>query len=140
MGLLPRPRPALRVPQLLGRQGVRDRDEEFWERAAAKGKDANPYRASFLQLVGVAETDERAEAEYGPRGVLLQEAPAPTAAVSRARGYSDYKSLLNLFKSSMFEYTDYTKDLKPLRARDFIEKEFVVVEARDSSGRSSRTW
>ena len=38
--------------------------DRFWERAAAKGKDANPYRASFLQLVGVAETDRKAEEEY----------------------------------------------------------------------------
>ena len=28
--------------------------DRFWERAAAKGKDANPYRAAFLQIVGVA--------------------------------------------------------------------------------------
>jgi alkanesulfonate monooxygenase SsuD/methylene tetrahydromethanopterin reductase-like flavin-dependent oxidoreductase (luciferase family) len=102
--------------------------KRFWERAAAKGKDANPYRASFLQLVGVAETDERAEAEYGPHAEffykkLLHLPPQYLA----PPGYSDYKSLLNLFKSRMFEYTDYTKDLKPLRARDFIEKEFVVV-------------
>jgi hypothetical protein len=35
--------------------------DRFWERARANGKDANPYRASFLQLVGVADTDEEAE-------------------------------------------------------------------------------
>ena len=39
--------------------------DRFWERASAKGKDANPYRASFLQLVGVAETDRKAEEEFG---------------------------------------------------------------------------
>src|SRR6185503_1905084 len=42
-------------------------------------------------------------------------------------GYSDYKSLLNLFSSGMFEYQDFTVDLKHLTARDMIEKEFVVV-------------
>ena len=38
----------------------------FWARADAHGRDRNPYRASFLQLVGVADTDEQAEALYGP--------------------------------------------------------------------------
>ena len=59
--------------------------DRFWERAAAKGKDANPYRAAFLQLVGVAETDAQAEERVRrARRVLLQEAPARAAAVPRA--------------------------------------------------------
>ncbi len=102
--------------------------DRFWERAAANGKDRNPYRASFLQLVAVAETDERAEAEYGKHveyfyHQLLHFPPTYTA----PPGYSDYPSLVNLFRSGMFEYSDFTKDLKPLTARDMIEKEFVVV-------------
>jgi alkanesulfonate monooxygenase SsuD/methylene tetrahydromethanopterin reductase-like flavin-dependent oxidoreductase (luciferase family) len=100
----------------------------FWERAAAKGKDANPYRASFLQLVGVAETDERAEAEYGRHVEFfyhkLLHIPPPYLAPP---GYSDYKSLVNLFSSNMFEFADYSADLKRLDARDMIEREFVVV-------------
>jgi alkanesulfonate monooxygenase SsuD/methylene tetrahydromethanopterin reductase-like flavin-dependent oxidoreductase (luciferase family) len=100
----------------------------FWERAEAKGRDRNPYRASFLQLVGVAETDERAEAEYGPHAEffyhkLLHVPPAYFA----PPGYSDYKSLVNLFSSNMLELQDYSADLKHLRARDMIEREFVVV-------------
>ena len=39
--------------------------DRFWDRAAAKGRDANPYRASFLQIVGVAETDRKAEEIFG---------------------------------------------------------------------------
>lgn len=102
--------------------------DRFWQRAAAKGKDANPYRASFLQLVGVAETDEQAEAEFGPHieyfyKKLLHVPPAYFA----PPGYSDYTSLLNLFSSDLFEYADLSKDLKHLSAREMIEKEFVVV-------------
>lgn len=36
----------------------------FWEEMARIGKDANPYRAGFLQFVGVAETEEEAYKLY----------------------------------------------------------------------------
>lgn len=35
--------------------------------------------------------------------------------------------MVNLFSSGMLEYMDYTVDLKPLTARDMIEKGFAVV-------------
>ena len=38
----------------------------FWDQMEKKGVDDNPYRAGFLQLVAVSETDEKAEEEYGP--------------------------------------------------------------------------
>jgi alkanesulfonate monooxygenase SsuD/methylene tetrahydromethanopterin reductase-like flavin-dependent oxidoreductase (luciferase family) len=36
----------------------------FWEAMARLGVEPNPYRAGFLQLVAVAESDEAAEREY----------------------------------------------------------------------------
>jgi alkanesulfonate monooxygenase SsuD/methylene tetrahydromethanopterin reductase-like flavin-dependent oxidoreductase (luciferase family) len=36
----------------------------YWERVEAKGKDRNPYRLGFLQLVAVSESDAKAEEEY----------------------------------------------------------------------------
>lgn len=111
-----------------GAQGSESVMSRFWDRAAAKGKDANPYRAAFLQLVGVAETDAQAEEEYGPHAEyfyhkLLHLPPALLA----PPGYSDYNSMVNLFTTGMLEISDYTKDLKPLKARDLIEKGFVVI-------------
>ncbi len=38
----------------------------FWEAIARLGVDDNPYRAGFLQLVGVSETDAEAERDYAP--------------------------------------------------------------------------
>lgn len=111
-----------------GGQSAENVMDRFWERATAKGKDNNPYRAAFLQLVGVADTDEEAERIYGPhiehfyhKGLHL---PLHYLATP---GYSDYKSLLNLFGSGMLKYMDYTVDLKPLKAKDMIEEGFVVV-------------
>ena len=102
--------------------------DRFWDRAAHHGRDANPYRAASIQLVGVAETDEQAEEEYGKHAEyfyhkMLHLPPEYLA----PPGYSDYKSLVNLFTSGMLEYMDYTKDLKPLKAKDFMEKGFVVI-------------
>ena len=47
-------------PKLTGRE-VFDR---YWELADELGRDRNPYRLAFLQVVAVSETDERAEKEY----------------------------------------------------------------------------
>ena len=40
--------------------------DRFWSIAEQHGKPQNPYRVAFVQSVAVAETDERAEQEYGP--------------------------------------------------------------------------
>jgi len=47
-------------PKLVGRR-IFDR---YWQMAEEHGKDPNPYRLAFLQVVAVSETDERAEKEY----------------------------------------------------------------------------
>jgi alkanesulfonate monooxygenase SsuD/methylene tetrahydromethanopterin reductase-like flavin-dependent oxidoreductase (luciferase family) len=104
--------------------------DRFWARAAAKGKDANPYRASFLQLVGVAETDRKAEEEYGKHVEYFYHKllHLPTGYISPP-GNTDYKSLLNIFKSgkNLLQISDFTTDLKSLKAKDMIEREFVVI-------------
>ena len=40
--------------------------DRFWEIADQVGVPRNPYRLGFLQTIAVAETDARAEQEYGP--------------------------------------------------------------------------
>jgi alkanesulfonate monooxygenase SsuD/methylene tetrahydromethanopterin reductase-like flavin-dependent oxidoreductase (luciferase family) len=47
-------------PKLVGRT-IFDR---FWELAEKRGRDKNPYRLAFLQVVAVSETDEQAEKDY----------------------------------------------------------------------------
>jgi alkanesulfonate monooxygenase SsuD/methylene tetrahydromethanopterin reductase-like flavin-dependent oxidoreductase (luciferase family) len=47
----------------MGGAGIFDR---FWELCEQKGKEVNPHRIAVVQVCAVAETDERAEAEYGP--------------------------------------------------------------------------
>ena len=104
--------------------------DRFWSRAEEKGRDANPYRASFLQLVGVAETDRRAEEEFGKHveyfyHKLLHQPPQYIA----PPGYTDYKSLLNFFMAgpNLLQFSDLATQLKPLKAKDMNEKGFVVI-------------
>ena len=47
-------------PKLTGRE-VFDR---YWDLAEEMGRDRNPYRLGFVQVVAVSETDERAEKEF----------------------------------------------------------------------------
>src|SRR3984893_11120279 len=38
--------------------------DSYWERVAARGKDASPHRAAFAQIIAVADTDADAERLY----------------------------------------------------------------------------
>lgn len=102
--------------------------DRFWERAAAKDRDANPYRAGMLQLVGVAETDEQAEELFSEHiEYFYHKCLHLPAHYTSTPGSAEHKSLVNLFGSGMLEFMDFTVDLKPLRARDMIDRGFVVV-------------
>ena len=54
----------LRVSVLFRLQGRQATMDGFWDEMARLGKDRNPYRAGFLQFVGVAETREKAMELY----------------------------------------------------------------------------
>src|SRR5262249_119933 len=62
-------------PKLVGRP-VFDR---YWDMAEEMGRDRNPYRLAFVQVVAVSETDERAATESAPHPVC----PLPPAARAR---------------------------------------------------------
>ena len=49
-----------------GAKNAEQVSDRYWELVARKGRDDNPYRYSFLQLIGVAETDAEAEELYAP--------------------------------------------------------------------------
>ncbi len=99
--------------------------DRFWERADVHGRDRNPYSASFLQLVGVAETDERAEAEFGPHieyfyKTLLHQ----PREYFNPPGYIEYPALLGAMRSAL---ATPPADINELSAADMIERGFAVV-------------
>jgi alkanesulfonate monooxygenase SsuD/methylene tetrahydromethanopterin reductase-like flavin-dependent oxidoreductase (luciferase family) len=100
----------------------------FWEFVDSKGLEANPYRAGFLQLVVVSETDAKAEEEYYPHiryfyDKSLHIAPEFFA----APGYMDYRSLENTMKKGyMDQITSVTQDMKEWNYQDFIDNQLVI--------------
>lgn len=102
--------------------------DRFWQRAEAKDRDANPFRAGMLQLVGVAETDEQAEKLFSDHiEYFYHKCLHLPVHYTSTPGSADHKSLVNLFSSGMLEIMDFTVDLKPLNAKDMIDRGFVVV-------------
>jgi len=95
----------------------------FWDMVARKGRDANPYRLGFLQLIGVAETDAAAE-EYAPHVEYffhkLLYTPTHYQAIP---GYQDYSSLVRTAKTPLRERVD----LRALRYKDFVDRGFLIA-------------
>jgi alkanesulfonate monooxygenase SsuD/methylene tetrahydromethanopterin reductase-like flavin-dependent oxidoreductase (luciferase family) len=99
--------------------------DRFWDRAEVHGRDRNPYRASFLQLVAVADTDEEAEVLYGEHleffyKKLLHQPPQ----YFTPPGYVEYPAQVGAFRSML---ASPPVDLKALSAKDMIERGFAVV-------------
>ena len=65
----------------------------FWEEVDRRGADPNPYRAGFLQIVAVSETDEQVE-EYAPHiDYFFKKCMHAPAYFTGAPGYRTIKSL-----------------------------------------------
>jgi len=98
--------------------------DRYWELAARKGRDDNPYRFSFLQLIGVADTDAEAEDLYGPHaeyffGKLLHTPPH----YQQLPGSLEYPALLQAARHN----TRAAIDMRQLKAKDYYQRGFVIV-------------
>ena len=83
----------------MGGEGIFER---FWEMCEAKGKEVNPHRVAVVQVCAVAETDERAEAEYGPwleKGFRHGLGSIPPHFLLQP-GYVPYKGLQGMLRST----------------------------------------
>jgi alkanesulfonate monooxygenase SsuD/methylene tetrahydromethanopterin reductase-like flavin-dependent oxidoreductase (luciferase family) len=106
-----------------GAQNAESLGDYFWDMVAKKGRDTNPYRLGFLQLIGVSETDAAAE-EYAPHVEYffhkLLYTPSHYQAIP---GYQDYPSLERTTKSPLRERFD----LQDLRYKDFVDRGFLIA-------------
>ncbi len=98
--------------------------DRYWELVARKGRDDNPYRFSFLQLIGVAETDAEAEDLYGPHAEyffnkLLYTPPH----YAQIPGCLEYPSLVQATRNNQRA----AFNLRELKAKDLYERGFVIV-------------
>ena len=98
--------------------------DRYWELVARKGRDDNPYRFSFLQLIGVAATDAEAEDLYGPHAEyffnkLLYTPPH----YAQIPGCLEYPSLVQATRNNQRA----ALNLRELKAKDLYERGFVIV-------------
>jgi alkanesulfonate monooxygenase SsuD/methylene tetrahydromethanopterin reductase-like flavin-dependent oxidoreductase (luciferase family) len=98
--------------------------DAYWDVVARKGHEKNPYRAGFLQLVAVSETDAQAEADYARHVEYFYHkclhVPAQWFAPP---GNQDYRSLLASNRNPVRR----AEDPKTLRYRDFVDKGYVIA-------------
>jgi alkanesulfonate monooxygenase SsuD/methylene tetrahydromethanopterin reductase-like flavin-dependent oxidoreductase (luciferase family)/pimeloyl-ACP methyl ester carboxylesterase len=107
-----------------GARSAKTMMDGYWEAVARRGRDANPYRAGFLQLVAVAETDARAEAEYARHVEYFYHkclhVPGPWFSPP---GNQDYPSLVATARNPVRR----AENPKDLRYRDFVDKGYVIA-------------
>jgi alkanesulfonate monooxygenase SsuD/methylene tetrahydromethanopterin reductase-like flavin-dependent oxidoreductase (luciferase family) len=95
----------------------------YWDTVAGQGRDPNPYRLGFLQLVGVSETDAAA-VEYAPHVEYFFHKLLYTPAYYQAiPGYQDYASLLRAMREPLRE----RMDLRALNYKDFVDRGFLIA-------------
>ncbi|MCZ6893068.1 MAG: LLM class flavin-dependent oxidoreductase [Gammaproteobacteria bacterium] len=108
-----------------GAKGATHMVEGYWNRVEELGRDRNPYRMGFLVPVGVSETDEQAEAEFGRhieyfyhKGLRLPEQ------YLLPPGHMTHSSLTHLLTKRPFPPYE---DLQKMRFRHFDENDFLVA-------------
>ncbi len=101
----------------------------FWEFVENQGLDLNPYRAGFLQLVAVSESDAQAEKDYYSHiryfyDKCLHIAPE----FFFPPGHQDYRSLENSVRKG-FQRTmaELQQQLPQWKFKDFVDNQFVIA-------------
>ena len=98
--------------------------DRYWDHAVRKGRDDNPYRLSFLQLIGVAETDAEAEDLYAAHAEYffhkLLYSPSYYLAIP---GCLEYGALVQTLQNNPRAAVNPLE----LKAKDFYQRGYVVV-------------
>ena len=101
--------------------------ERFWERVEQNGLDTNPYRAGFLQLVAVSESDAQAEKDYEKHiQYFFNKCMAVAPEFQAAPGYQDYKSLVTRVKQLSGGRAEQMGQWKDWKFKDFVDNQYVI--------------
>ena len=101
--------------------------ERFWDRVEQNGLDTNPYRAGFLQLVAVSETDAQAEKDYERHiQYFFNKCMAVAPEFQAAPGYQDYKSLVTRVKQLSGGRAEQTGQWRDWKFKDFVDNQYVI--------------
>jgi alkanesulfonate monooxygenase SsuD/methylene tetrahydromethanopterin reductase-like flavin-dependent oxidoreductase (luciferase family) len=99
----------------------------FWEFVETSGRDKNPYRAGFLQLVVVAESDARAEEDYFEHVKYFYDKCLHIAPEFAAPpGHQDYKSLANTIRKQFGQARAMRDEMPNWKFQDYVENGLVI--------------
>jgi alkanesulfonate monooxygenase SsuD/methylene tetrahydromethanopterin reductase-like flavin-dependent oxidoreductase (luciferase family) len=99
----------------------------FWEFVDTTGRDNNPYRAGFLQLVVVSETDAKAEEEYFEHVKYFYDKCLHIATEFAAPpGHQDYKSLANTIRKQFGQARAMRDEMPNWKFQDYVENGLVI--------------
>jgi alkanesulfonate monooxygenase SsuD/methylene tetrahydromethanopterin reductase-like flavin-dependent oxidoreductase (luciferase family) len=100
----------------------------FWEFVAKSGLEANPYRAGFLQLVAVSESDAQAERDYYPHiRYFYDKCLHILPEFMGIPGHQDYRSLANSVKNLNPMQAKLTTEIPNWKFKDFVDNQFVIA-------------
>ena len=105
-----------------GYEAARQVMKGYWEAVERNGRDLNPFRAGYAQVIAVSETDAKAEEEYSEAASYLYHRCLHVPdhfAVSP--GYVTVKTIKSLKSPLSFE------SLGKLGWRDFVDKGYIIA-------------
>ncbi len=100
----------------------------FWEFVDARRLEPNPYRAGFLQLVVVAESDAQAEKLYAEHiKYFYDKSLHIPAEFFFPPGHQDYRSLENSIRKGLIQTQfELQAQVPNWQFKDFVENGFVI--------------
>ena len=96
----------------------------FWQFIDERGIEPNPFRAGFLQLVAVAESDAKAEQLYEKHmQYFYNKSLHIPPEFFFPPGHQDYRSLENNVRKGIFKsYFDKLDDIPNWKFKDFVDE------------------
>lgn len=100
----------------------------FWEFVAKSNLEPNPYRAGFLQLVAVSESDAQAEKDYYPHiRYFYDKCLHVLPEFMGIPGHQDYRSLVNSVKNLNPMQAKLVTQIPNWKFKDFVDNQFVIA-------------
>jgi alkanesulfonate monooxygenase SsuD/methylene tetrahydromethanopterin reductase-like flavin-dependent oxidoreductase (luciferase family) len=106
----------------------------FWDEMARLGKDRNPYRAGFLQFIGVAETEKEALELYKePAEYFYDRCLRLDPRFAQPPGYTSEATIRARVESMVSRAADQALTRKPTATQfqDILDEGYVVVGTPD---------
>jgi alkanesulfonate monooxygenase SsuD/methylene tetrahydromethanopterin reductase-like flavin-dependent oxidoreductase (luciferase family) len=114
-----------------GYQMARKTMDTYWEAVDRVGVDHNPYRAGFVQFVGVADTDAEAERLYSEAGLYFHNRCFYISPrFFQAPGYLSIETMLKGMKSQMKAAAEM--QAPDLTWTQIIERGYIVAGSPDT--------